>query len=204
MQESWASSSSSSSTISLRSLTLWPGWTERHTGTSAVRSATFQSVGVVSIVGPGTGLGVASLLKRPDGHDVIATEGGHIDWAPLDPLEDRILEHLRENFRRVSVERLVSGGGLLNIYEALGTIEKRPFTLDDKDLWTAALSGSDTLAQRRSTTSASSSGRPPAISRSPRVRRPWSWPEGSACGWSITCRVRVSATALSPRAASSG
>ena len=103
--------------------------------------------GVVSIVGPGTGLGVASLLKRADGHDVIATEGGHIDWAPLDPLEDRILEHLRENFRRVSVERLVSGRGLLNIYEALGTIEKRPFTLrDEKDLWTAALSGSDTLA----------------------------------------------------------
>ena len=103
--------------------------------------------GVVSIVGPGTGLGVASLLRRPEGHDVIATEGGHIDWAPLDPLEDRILEHLRENFRRVSVERLVSGRGLLNIYEAIGTIEKRPFTLrDEKDLWTAALSGSDTLA----------------------------------------------------------
>ena len=103
--------------------------------------------GVVSIVGPGTGLGVASLLKRPDGYDVIATEGGHIDWAPLDPLEDRILEHLRENFRRVSVERLVSGRGLLNIYEALGTIEKRPLTLrDEKDLWTAALTGSDTLA----------------------------------------------------------
>ena len=103
--------------------------------------------GVVSIVGPGTGLGVASLLKRPVGHHVIATEGGHIDWAPLDPLEDRILQHLRENFRRVSVERLVSGRGLLNIYEALGTIEKRPFTLrDEKDLWTAALTGSDTLA----------------------------------------------------------
>jgi glucokinase len=103
--------------------------------------------GVVSIVGPGTGLGVASLLKRADGHDVIATEGGHIDWAPLDPLEDRILEHLRANFRRVSVERLVSGRGLLNIYEALGTIEKRPFTLrHEKDLWSAALSGSDTLA----------------------------------------------------------
>ena len=103
--------------------------------------------GVVSIVGPGTGLGVASLLKRSDGYDVIATEGGHIDWAPLDPLEDRILVHLRENFRRVSVERLVSGRGLLNIYEALGTIENRPYTLrDEKDLWTAALDGTDTLA----------------------------------------------------------
>jgi glucokinase len=103
--------------------------------------------GVITIVGPGTGLGVASLLKRAGGYEVIATEGGHVDFAPLDSLEDEILQHLRENFRRVSVERLVSGRGLLNIYEALGTMEKRQFTLrDEKDLWTAALSGSDTLA----------------------------------------------------------
>jgi glucokinase len=104
--------------------------------------------GVISIVGPGTGLGVASLLTREDGsYDVIATEGGHVDFAPLDPLEDRILQHLRENFRRVSVERLVSGRGLLNIYEAIGTSENRPYTLrDEKDLWTAALQGTDSLA----------------------------------------------------------
>ena len=106
--------------------------------------------GVISIVGPGTGLGVASLLRRAGGHDVIATEGGHVDWAPLDPLEDRILEHLRENFRRVSVERLVSGRGLLNIYEALGTIENRPYTLrDEKDLWSAALTGTRHAGSRR-------------------------------------------------------
>src|SRR4029078_4057460 len=92
-------------------------------------------------------LGVASLVRRSDSYEVIATEGGHIDWPPLDPLEDRILMQLRENFRRVSVERLVSGRGLLNIYEALGTIEKRPLTLrDEREVWTAALSGSDTLA----------------------------------------------------------
>ena len=103
--------------------------------------------GIISIVGPGTGLGVASLLRRAEGYDVIATEGGHVDWAPLEPLEDRILTHLRENFRRVSVERLVSGRGLLNIYEALGTIENRPYTMrDEKDLWAAALEGRDTLA----------------------------------------------------------
>jgi glucokinase len=104
-------------------------------------------IGVISIVGPGTGLGVASLLRRADGYDVIATEGGHVDWAPLDPLEDRILTHLRDNFRRVSVERVVSGRGLLNIYEALGTIENRPYAMhDEKDLWAAALQGTDTLA----------------------------------------------------------
>ena len=48
--------------------------------------------GVISIVGPGTGLGVAALLRKRDGYEVIETEGGHIDFAPLDSLEDRILD----------------------------------------------------------------------------------------------------------------
>jgi glucokinase len=55
--------------------------------------------GVTSIVGPGTGLGVAALLRTGDGYEVIETEGGHIDFAPLDVLEDRILVELRRSFR---------------------------------------------------------------------------------------------------------
>jgi glucokinase len=103
--------------------------------------------GVVSIVGPGTGLGVAQLLRR-DGHDhIIETEGGHIDFAPLDALEDRILQHLRGNFRRVSVERVASGQGLRNLYEALARIENRPVRYrDDNMLWQAAMAGEDSLA----------------------------------------------------------
>jgi len=103
--------------------------------------------GVISIVGPGTGLGVAALLRRPGGYDVIETEGGHIDFAPLDSLEDKILKQLRKNFRRVSIERVASGQGLRNVYEALGAIEKRDLAFhDDADLWPAALDGSDSLA----------------------------------------------------------
>ena len=104
--------------------------------------------GVTTIIGPGTGLGVAALLRRQDGHyHVIETEGGHVDFAPLDSLEDKILTELRRSFRRVSVERLVSGRGLFNIYEALGAIEKRPLEIrDDKELWAAALDGRDSLA----------------------------------------------------------
>lgn len=103
--------------------------------------------GVITVIGPGTGLGVAALLRRPDHYEVIETEGGHIDYAPLDPLEDRILVHLRGRFRRVSVERLVSGAGLVNIYESLAAIEQRPVLYrDDKALWAAALNGSDGLA----------------------------------------------------------
>jgi glucokinase len=105
------------------------------------------SEGVITIVGPGTGLGVAALLRKGDSYEVIETEGGHVDFAPLDKLEDRILTLLRRNFRRVSVERIASGQGLWNLYEALGAIEKQPLTFhDEKELWTAALAGTDGLA----------------------------------------------------------
>ena len=103
--------------------------------------------GVISIVGPGTGLGVAALLRKSDHYDVIETEGGHVDFAPLDSLEDRILAELRRSFRRVSVERIASGRGLWNLYEALGTLEGQQLKFrDDKQLWAAALDGSDSLA----------------------------------------------------------
>lgn len=103
--------------------------------------------GVVTIVGPGTGLGVAQL--RIDGGDYVVTptEGGHIEFAPLDGIEDAILARLRARYRRVSVERLVSGPGLANIHEALAAIEGRAIrTGDDKALWTAALAGDDPIA----------------------------------------------------------
>lgn len=102
---------------------------------------------VISIVGPGTGLGVAAVLHKADHYEVIETEGGHVDFAPLDKLEDQILVELRRNFRRVSVERIASGRGLWNLYEALGAIEGKPTTLrDDRELWAAALEGKDSLA----------------------------------------------------------
>lgn len=103
--------------------------------------------GVISIVGPGTGLGVAALLLKNDGYEVIETEGGHVDFAPLDSLEDKILTQLRRHFRRVSVERVASGQGLWNLYEALGALEGLDLTFhDDKELWAAALAGGDSLA----------------------------------------------------------
>jgi glucokinase len=103
--------------------------------------------GVISIVGPGTGLGVAQLLRRGGRYEVIETEGGHIDFAPLDALEDRILAQLRQRHRRVSVERVASGMGLTNLYEALAAIEGRELRIrDEKALWQAAIAGEDSLA----------------------------------------------------------
>jgi len=103
--------------------------------------------GVISIVGPGTGLGVAQLLRRGGRYHVIETEGGHIDFAPLDSLEDRILVQLRRRLRRVSVERVASGMGLTNLYEALAAIEGRDLRYrDEKALWAAAMAREDSLA----------------------------------------------------------
>lgn len=103
--------------------------------------------GVVSVVGPGTGLGVAQLLRRGGRAHVIETEGGHIDFAPLDALEDQILHFLRKRYRRVSVERIAAGIGLANIHEALAAVEDRPVrNRDERELWAAALAGQDSLA----------------------------------------------------------
>lgn len=105
------------------------------------------ATGMVSIIGPGTGLGVAQVLRTKDGYHVQATEGGHIDYAPHDSIEDAILARLRKRYRRVSVERVVSGPGLVEIYETLASIEGRAIkSMDDKALWALGTSGQDSLA----------------------------------------------------------
>lgn len=104
--------------------------------------------GTISVVGPGTGLGVAyvSLAEGAD-YRIQATEGGHVDFAPLDKIEDRILLRLRARHRRVSVERVVSGPGIVDIYETLAAIEDRPLRqLDDRTIWQLGTSGEDALA----------------------------------------------------------
>ncbi len=105
------------------------------------------SEGVVSILGPGTGLGVAYVLRREGRDHVVECEGGHIDYAPLDGIEDAILAQLRKRYGRVSAERVVSGPGLANIYEALAAIGGRSIqTGEEKALWSNALAGQDRLA----------------------------------------------------------
>ncbi|MEL6708013.1 MAG: glucokinase [Pseudomonadota bacterium] len=103
--------------------------------------------GPITVIGPGTGLGVAYVTRTPNGSFVHETEGGHIDFAPLDEVEDRILHRLRKMHRRVSLERVVAGKGLQSIYSVLCEIEgDEPKQLDDRDLWALALSGADPIA----------------------------------------------------------
>ena len=110
-------------------------------------SSPLPPTGRLTVLGPGTGLGVAHLWRGGGDYRVQSTEGGHIDFAPLDSIEDAILARLRQRYRRVSVERVVSGPGLVDIYEALAGIEGRAIQpTDDRTLWARAASGEDSLA----------------------------------------------------------
>jgi glucokinase len=103
--------------------------------------------GITTICGPGTGLGVAQLLRHRAGYQVLETEGGHMDFAPLDGIEDALLKRLRATYTRVSAERVVAGPGIVAIYETLAQLEGRAVpSHDDKTIWREALEGTDSIA----------------------------------------------------------
>lgn len=73
--------------------------------------------GVRAITGAGTGLGLALMLADADGrYRNYASEGGHIDFAPANALQLRLLERLRDTYGHVSWERAVSGLGMSDLY----------------------------------------------------------------------------------------
>lgn len=103
--------------------------------------------GVTTVCGPGTGLGVAQVFKTNGSYHVLPTEGGHVDYAPLDAIEDALLKRLRRTFTRVSTERICAGPGIVAIYETLAEMEGRSVpSRDDKAIWSEALDGTDSIA----------------------------------------------------------
>lgn len=75
--------------------------------------------GHMVLIAAGTGLGEALIVQNGDRRLVIASEGGHADFAPRDGVEDDLLRFLRQEFGRVSLERILSGPGLFNVYRFL-------------------------------------------------------------------------------------
>lgn len=110
--------------------------------------APLPQTGTISVLGPGTGLGVAHFLRDgKGGYHVQATEGGHIDYAPLDLIEDALLARLRKRHNRVSVERVVSGPAIVDIYQTLAAMQNMAITeKSDVEIWTSGTSGEDSLA----------------------------------------------------------
>jgi glucokinase len=99
-----------------------------------------QEQGTITILGPGTGFGV-SCLARYGGRSVpMATEGGHIGFAPGDDSEVAALESMWKQKGRVSVERILSGSGLENLYRTLEQLAGRePRALSAADISTRAM-----------------------------------------------------------------
>ncbi|HSB08302.1 MAG TPA: glucokinase [Blastocatellia bacterium] len=79
-------------------------------------------VGNAALIAAGTGLGVASLFWNGERHVPSASEGGHADFPPRDQLEIELLQYLLSKTGHVSVERLLSGPGLVNIYDFLRSV----------------------------------------------------------------------------------
>ncbi|WP_454786090.1 glucokinase [Legionella sp. WA2024007413] len=90
---------------------------------------TAEQNGTRAILGAGTGLGVAFLVSTQEGYSAHAGEGGHISWGAKTEQEWFIYRYLRRKYEHVSYERLLSGQGLENLYEALASLHQREIGL---------------------------------------------------------------------------
>jgi len=77
----------------------------------------------MAVLGPGTGLGMAGVVRREDRMTVIPTEGGHATLPGATPREDAVIAHLRHKFGHVSAELALSGPGLENLHSAIAAID---------------------------------------------------------------------------------
>jgi len=76
-----------------------------------------QREGTIGVIAAGTGLGGGALVWDGQGYRAMASEGGHADFPPRNVLEMDLLKFLLKKFEHVSVERVVAGPGIMNIYE---------------------------------------------------------------------------------------
>lgn len=94
----------------------------------SLQDATFQPDAPIAVIGAGTGLGQGFLIRQSSDYQVFPSEGGHADFAPRTGLEFQLLQYLREKYdiQRISVERVVSGQGIVAIYQFLRDREIAP------------------------------------------------------------------------------
>jgi len=90
----------------------------------------------IAILGPGTGLGVSGLVRSADGQYVaLSGEGGHVTMAASDTEDAAVLAKLRWRYPHLSAERLLSGEGLVNLYDALASLDgQSPARLTPADI----------------------------------------------------------------------
>ena len=96
------------------------------------------------VLGAGTGFGVAGLARSERGDMAVPTEGGHAAFAPSDDVEVEVWSELRARHGRVSIERILSGRGLFELYGVLARMRQvEPVLTDEKSVYEAASKGDD-------------------------------------------------------------
>ncbi|MDB5467818.1 MAG: glk [Phenylobacterium sp.] len=98
------------------------------------------------VLGAGTGFGVAGLARGDRGDVAVATEGGHAGFAPTDEVEVEVWRRLSARFGRASIERLLSGPGLFDLYQTLADMERVNAPLADEKAVIEAAAAGDALA----------------------------------------------------------
>jgi glucokinase len=99
----------------------------------------------MAVIGPGTGLGVATLVRDQDGrYLVVPGEGGHVTLAAADDREAEVIGVLRKRFGHVSAERALSGPGLAALHDAICALQGQAQPgMDPAQVTTLGLDGSD-------------------------------------------------------------
>ena len=100
----------------------------------------------MATLGPGSGLGVASVAPCGDAWAVVEGEGGNISFAGVTPQQQSITEHIRAQYGHCSAESLLSGPGLVNIYVALAELQSLDVTRPSPAQVSRAAADGDTLA----------------------------------------------------------
>lgn len=103
-------------------------WIELHPGEPAERKPKL-------VIGPGTGLGVGGLVPTRQDWVPIVCEGGHVAATAANHDEAAVIEHLRDRFGHVSAERLISGQGIENLFQAYAHLAG----IEQPEDWTAAI-----------------------------------------------------------------
>lgn len=103
----------------------------------------------VLVIGPGTGLGQALIVPCGADRRIVATEGGHVAFAPQSDEEISVLKFIAREHARVSLERVLSGGGIVSIHKALcERAGAPPISLRASEISAAAIDGKNPVAVR--------------------------------------------------------
>lgn len=92
-----------------------------HTELLMLNAGSAAPGGTIAVIAAGTGLGEGGLVWNGSRYQALPSEGGHADFAPRTELEIQLLRFLMKTYKRVSYERVVSGMGIINLYQFFRT-----------------------------------------------------------------------------------